>query len=1323
MKQKLLLTLVLFMMAVTGAMATEYISDLMLIGSGTSAGAKKQEYVNQGWKDTNYNLNKGCGSSATNIYLLYKTSTNKDDAITGFYIQCGSSTRSETQVKDGRTYLPVQGEYDDNFIKNKCNLNNNAGGNKIYLFYTKEPFDDGRAVTDIWFDNAKSGGVGSNGNDNSPCDLNSGANGSFIYMHAYYGDRHNSVEYEDHKWDAKNRKVITTTKTCDNFTWLTSNNNEGKYEVLKDGWYVLDYDIDYKEYLDIDGDVKIILMNGKTMNAHNGIRIKTDKKLTIYGQSGNKGKIKADGSIGGKDDIYAGELIIHGGNIDCKSASHNNAAIGSGNGSRNSKAGFKAITIYGGDITAIGEPGAAGIGAGQECNDDYQGPITIYNGTVNATGGKNGAGIGGGEESGNGPIYIYGGSVTATGGELGAGIGAGEDSHLCNDIYILGGNVKASGGEKADGIGAGYWRSGWADDQHKKQYKDLYVENADLVATGGDITGGGEPGFSVNIGNLVINNSHVKFNTYNDHLAVQLTGDVTLGDNLSVICDGSTQTKDNRGQGMKEAETVEVTKCDRHNRTATDNGDGTHHRDCKYCMGVDEPHNYTNNNGVYTCICGLSKDFTTQAVWCAGNHTLYFVNAQENYQAGGEYDGQTITSVTSGNDVTNTGTTQRPSWGLMTRADLQRVVFDESFAMVTPQKLYSWFADCWALTTIEGIEHLNTSACTTMKGLFDNCKGLATIDVSGFDMSSVTNTERMFANCENLKTILCDNTWSDIEISSQMFTGCTNLKGAMGTVSYNAINANDITFANPETGYFTNTGTVIAQALWCDGNKTLYFVRPEAPVKTGDKYNGQTVTSVWSGGNVLATGDTAPGWNTIKAEATTVVFDASFAIAKPTSLVSWFSDFTSLTSADLNGLDVSEVQSAASMFSGCTNLQTLYCDNTWTIANTEGMFAGCTNLKGAVGYDAANDNGIMANPTSGYFAKKWAVELPNDGISVSSLTPYTNETVTISGEGDSGEGLTAVTVTGQRTDADITVTDNGDGTWSFIMPAEDVTVKEEINIAIYDDQDNSELLKQYKGKTVNVTYDRILKATDNGDGTWSSKAYTVCLPYEVDLRDEFDKGLVRLYELVFVNDNYEFVFNGATPIKIKAGMPYLVVVDSAFISLNGKNVVTQAIPEQDEDDGVVYPDFESWQNRENGVGWWRGTYSPIENEEATQQHLFALSSDGKWNSFNNDTEAHRSTRIPTFRAYYLPKTFTDYRDYTTKFTLLEGGGDPDDSWLRLPDSYEGDVENGGATAIQPTIHTIDADGTHTYYDLQGRKLQGKPTRKGVYIYNGKTIKQ
>ena len=463
-----------------GTWATEYISDVILLGSGSSAGSKKQEYIRDGWIDTNYNLNKGCGSSATNIYLLYKTSTNKDEAITDFYIQCGSSLRSDHQEKDGHTYYPVEGVYDGNFVKNGCNLNNNAGGNKIYLFYTKEHFDDNRAVTTLWFDNIKVGAVGSTGDESSGCDLNSGAGGSYIYMHILY-EMPTSYEYEYHEWDSTNNKDITKYNTCDSFTRLGSNGGSS-HTVLTDGWYVVDYDIEHQEYIDIDGDVKILLVNGKTLYAKDGIRIKTDSKLTIYGQYGCTGKIKADGSIGGKGDIYAGELIVHSGTIECKAKSHNNAAIGGGNGAKNKNTGYKSITIYGGVVTANGVGGGAGIGGGQENDHLKAGPITISGGTVNAKGGSNGAGIGGGEESGNGLITIYGGSVTAEGGSSGPGIGCGEASHLCHPIYIHGGNVTARGGENGAGIGNG---EGSTNKETTNEDNVIYINGGKVIANGG----------------------------------------------------------------------------------------------------------------------------------------------------------------------------------------------------------------------------------------------------------------------------------------------------------------------------------------------------------------------------------------------------------------------------------------------------------------------------------------------------------------------------------------------------------------------------------------------------------------------------------------------------------------------------------------------------------------------------------------------------------------------------------------------------------------------------------------------------------------------
>ncbi len=58
--------------------------------------------------------------------------------------------------------------------------------------------------------------------------------------------------------------------------------------------------------------------------------------------------------------------------------------------------------------------------------------------------------------------------------------------------------------------------------------------------------------------------------------------------------------------------------------------------------------------------------------------------------------------------------------------------------------------------------------------------------------------------------------------------------------------------------------------------------------------------------------------------------------------------------------------------------------------------------------------------------------------------------------------------------------------------------------------------------------------------------------------------------------------------------------------------------------------------------------------------------------------------------------------------------------LPAPESYQGD-NDGEATGIAPVIHTIDLDGTERWFDLNGRQLSGKPTKKGIYINKGKKV--
>ena len=274
----------------------------------------------------------------------------------------------------------------------------------------------------------------------------------------------------------------------------------------------------------------------------------------------------------------------------------------------------------------------------------------------------------------------------------------------------------------------------------------------------------------------------------------------------------------------------------------------------------------------------------------------------------------------------------------------------------------------------------------------------------------------------------------------------------------------------------TSVTNKYSHAIWCKGNNTLYFTVSEEEYTKGDTFDGQTITSVID--NTSNTGTDpieGPGWNgfpfySIKDDATRVVFDASYADARPKSLNRWFSNFDyletiegienlntsectnmyatfvacgSLETIDVSGFDVSNVTNAKDMFSYCYFLTTIYCNDTWTISNSDDMFMGSTQLKGAVAYNDNYVTGEMANPATGYFTGKWDIilsESEHATISADKSTCYTNETVTVTGSADDEHILSGLIVKGNRTGNEKVLTNGGNGTFTFTMPAEAVTI-------------------------------------------------------------------------------------------------------------------------------------------------------------------------------------------------------------------------------------------------------------------------------------------
>ncbi len=183
------MTLLLALLAFTGAQATDFIKEVMVIGGNSDeVDPLKTSLTAEGWTLINRDLNAGCGSSSDYIYLLYKSESNPEDTnlgyITDFYISNSTGTAPATLSHNGRTYYLVSFDGGDHFKQLKGDLNSNAGGDDIHLYCTWDAFPDRRAVTGISFNDTQSGALGVNGTG-SGYDLNSGcgAGTDYIYMH------------------------------------------------------------------------------------------------------------------------------------------------------------------------------------------------------------------------------------------------------------------------------------------------------------------------------------------------------------------------------------------------------------------------------------------------------------------------------------------------------------------------------------------------------------------------------------------------------------------------------------------------------------------------------------------------------------------------------------------------------------------------------------------------------------------------------------------------------------------------------------------------------------------------------------------------------------------------------------------------------------------------------------------------------------------------------------------------------------------------------------------------------------------------------------
>ena len=457
-----------------------------------------------------------------------------------------------------------------------------------------------------------------------------------------------------------------------------------------------------------------------------------------------------------------------------------------------------------------------------------------------------------------------------------------------------------------------------------------------------------------------------------------------------------------------------------------------------------------------------------------------------------------------------------------------------------------------------------------------------------------------------------------------------------------------------------------------DYNNTSYKAYAEFNNSTGT-LTFKCGISKPAGAYELNVSNSTPGWSAQKANIKLVVFDSSFANARPTSCYKWFYDCSNLkaikgieylntekvgrmrfmfygcraltsldltnfntarvedmckmfkncsalTSLDLTSFNTVFVTNMSIMFSGCSALTTIYASDKFVtdkIQYSATMFSGCKNLKGAIDkYEESKTDHTYANYKTGYFTKL------------------------VGKNGDEKIGATGETL----------ATEN----------------------LVLDDNKDFVAYEPFAAKA--ASYSR----TINAGTTWA----TLCLPFEVSLANQN----FRAFKLLSADDVTETVELDEIEGSIAAGTPVIIKMKDGATELKFSEVNKEIANEV------------KTAETANGNYQLQGLYT---------QKMFSKDTDNNCYIVKGDKLMNPAKLLGTSTEFVGSKPFRAY--------MVDNSSAPAAGARMFSISV-----GGSTTAIEQLEST--ADSKAEYYDLQGRRLQN--LQKGVNIVKrgGKTMK-
>ena len=691
--------------------------------------------------------------------------------------------------------------------------------------------------------------------------------------------------------------------------------------------------------------------------------------------------------------------------------------------------------------------------------------------------------------------------------------------------------------------------------------------------------------------------------------------------------------------------------------------------------------------------------------------------------------------------------------------NIKNIIFDKSFKTYAPTSLEQFFSGSSTLETISGLEYLNTANVMDMSDMFADCQKLSSLALSKFNTEKVTNMSSMFEDCLELSSLDLSNfntkevkhmnsmfrgcsaltsldlsnfntkkvrymnsmfqacsalttiyvsdefVTTKVSIGSDMFSGCTNLKGYDSSKT-------DHTFANCGTdGYFTPG---CAYAEFDNATGTLTF-----------RYKGVKSEGAYG----LNEGRNLPDWNNLGTNVKKVVFDASFASARPTNCYGWFKDFTNLTtiegfeylntenvtnmtgvfngcsaltSLDLTNFNTAKVTDMKLLFANCSALESLDLSmfNTENVTSMPSMFNGATNLKtlnvSNFNTEKVNNMGHMfancPNLTSldlSNFNTKGVEYVDNIFKNCSNLTTiYASENFAF-GSGlkngadmflgcDKLKGFIEYNKNTDKNKTDHTFANYKTGYFTKLVGKngeEKIGAVGEIltaeNLTLNDDKDFV-AYEPFAAKA--ASYSRFM----NTNTTWA----TLCLPFEVSLANQN----FRAFKLLSADDVTETV--ELEELKtIEAGTPVIIKM------INGATEL-----EFSEENKAIAKDVQT-SKTDNSNYQLQGLYTQKEFSKDVDNNCYIV----KGNKLMNPAKLLENTKVQRVASKPLRAYMVDNSSSAAGAKMFSIGFDDDST-----------------TAID-TLNTI-ADDKAVYYDLQGKRLN--EPQKGINIVKrgNKTMK-